>query len=108
MKYNIVSLAVLALLSQSSRVHAGKKSMIALATEDDQIASGSSEWNDIGYIQQSSSRDQGDEDVSDDQNVGIGSLNKQKNKMKVSEEKAEKAAEIRDEINERESSDQNK
>jgi len=28
--------------------------------------------------------------------------------MKVSEEKAEKAAEIRDEINEREGSDQNK
>ena len=110
MKYNIVSFAVLALLSQSSRVQAGKKSMIALATEDDQIASGSSEWNDIGYIQQSSSssRDQGDEDVSDDQNVGIGSLNKQKIKMKVSEEKAEKASEIRDEINERESSDQNK
>jgi protein-arginine kinase activator protein McsA len=40
--------------------------------------------------------------------VGIGSLNKQKIKMKVSEEKAEKASEIRDEINERESSDQNK
>jgi hypothetical protein len=25
--------------------------MIALATEDDQIAAGASEWNDVGYIQ---------------------------------------------------------
>jgi len=30
-----VSLAVMALLSQSSRVQASKKSMVALATEDD-------------------------------------------------------------------------
>lgn len=35
-------------------------------------------------------------------------MNKQKNKMVVSQEKAEKAAEIRDEINKRENSDQNK
>lgn len=66
MKYNIVSLAVLALLSQSSRVQAGKKSMIALATEDDQIASGSSEWNDIGYIQQSAKGDNVEQDPADD------------------------------------------
>lgn len=67
MKYNIVSLAVLALLSQStSRVQAGKKSMIALATEDDQIASGSSEWNDIGYIQQSAKNDNVEQDPEDD------------------------------------------
>jgi len=56
MKYNFVSLAVLALLSKS-KVQAGKKSMIALATEDDQIASGSSEWNDVGYIQQAATHD---------------------------------------------------
>ena len=82
--------------------------MVALATEDDQIAAGSSEWTDIGYIQQSAKGDNVDQDPEDDQNLGIGSLNKQKNKMKVSEEKAEKAAEIRDEINEKEGSDQNK
>lgn len=82
--------------------------MIALATEDDNIAQGSSEWNDIGYIQQSAKGDNVDQDPEDDQNLGIGSLNKQKNKMKVTEEKAEKAAEIRDEINEKEGSDQNK
>jgi hypothetical protein len=66
MKYNIVSLAVLALLSQSSRVQAGKKSMIALATEDDQIAQGSSEWNDVGYIQQSAKNDNLEQDPEDD------------------------------------------
>lgn len=98
----------MALLSQSSRVQAGKKSMVALATEDDQIAAGASEWNDIGYIQQSAKNDKEGEEPEDDQDLGIASLNKQKNKMKVSEEKAEKAAEIREEINERESSDQNK
>jgi len=75
MKYNFVSLAVLALLSKS-KVQAGKKSMIALATEDDQIASGSSEWNDVGYIQQAASHDQADQDPEDDQDLGIGSLNK--------------------------------
>ena len=108
MKYQIASLAVLALLSQSSKVYAGKKSMVALASEDDQIASGSSKWNDVGYIQQSASVKDKDGDVEDEQEVGISSLNKEKNKIIVSEEKAEKAAEIRDEINEKENSDQNK
>lgn len=107
MKYQLVSLAVLALLS-SSKVQAGKKSLVAMASEDDSIAQGSSHWNDVGYIQQSSHKDQDEEDPEDDQNLGISTLNKQKNKMVVSQEKAEKAAEIRDEINERENSDQNK
>ena len=67
MKYNIVSCAVLALLFQSSSmVQATKKSMIALATEDDQIASGASEWNDIGYIQQSAKNDNVEQDPEDD------------------------------------------
>lgn len=74
--------------------------MIALATEDDQIASGSSEWNDVGYIQTKKT----DESPDDDEDISIGSLNKQKNKMVVSEEKQKKADEIRDEINEREQS----
>lgn len=60
--------------------------MIALATEDDQIANGSSEWNDVGYIQ--TKKDSAEENLDDDQNIGIGSLNKAKNKMVVSEEKA--------------------
>lgn len=43
-------MAVLALLS-SSTVAGSDKSMIALATEDDQIAEGASKWNkDVGYI----------------------------------------------------------
>lgn len=50
MKYQLVSLAVLALLS-SSKVQAGKKSLVAMASEDDSIAQGSSQWNDVGYIQ---------------------------------------------------------
>lgn len=80
--------------------------MIALATEDDQIAAGASDWNDIGYIQ---TKKQGaDEDMSDDQNIGIGSLNKMKEKMVVSEEKQKRADEIAEEINEREGSDANK
>lgn len=65
----------MALLTQSSRANEGKKSMIALATEDDQITSGTSEWNDVGYIQQSS-KDSGSEDPDDEQNLGISSLNK--------------------------------
>jgi len=56
----------MALLSQSSRVQAGKKSMVALATEDDQIAAGASEWNDIGYIQQSAKNDKEGEEPEDD------------------------------------------
>jgi hypothetical protein len=99
-------LAVLALLSQSTKVQA--KSMVALATEDDKIATGSSKWNDVGYIQQSSTIKDKDADVEDDTEVGISSLAKEKNKIIVSEEKAEKAAEIRDEINSKENSDQNK
>lgn len=56
----------MAALLSSSTVQAGKKSMIALATEDDNIAQGSSEWNDIGYIQQSAKGDNVDQDPEDD------------------------------------------
>lgn len=80
--------------------------MVALASEDDQITSGNSQWNDVGYIQQSATSKDGD--VADEQDLGISTLNKEKNKIIVSEEKAEKAAEIRDEINDKENSDQNK
>ena len=101
-------MAVLALLS-SSTVAGSDKSMIALATEDDQIAEGASKWNkDVGYIQQSDKNEKDDEgeEIDDQQNVSISSLNKQKNK--ISREKEAKAAQIRDEINEKESSQQNK
>ena len=43
--------------------------------------------------------------MSDDQNIGIGSLNKMKTKMVVSEEKQKRAEEIAEEINEREGSE---
>jgi hypothetical protein len=49
--------------------------MISLATEDDQIASGSSEWNDVGFIQVKGGKE---EEVEDEQDIGISSMNKQK------------------------------
>ena len=60
--------------------------MIALATDDDQIAAGTSEWNDVGYIQ-ASRKDSPTEELDDDSNIGISSLNKEKNKIIVSKEK---------------------
>ena len=65
---------MLALLTSSTEATQNKKSMIALATEDDQIAAGSSDWNDIGYIQ--TKKESADENADDDQNVSISSLNK--------------------------------
>ena len=61
----------MALLTNSAEASQNKKSMIALATEDDSIAAGSSEWNDVGYIQTKK-----DDEMEDDQNISIGSLNK--------------------------------
>ena len=76
--------------------------MIELATEDDKIDAGQSEWNDVGYIQ--TTKKDGQEEPDDDQDIGIGSLNKQKNKLVITD----KAEKMRDEINEKEGSDQNK
>lgn len=93
----------MALLSSSASATQHKKSMIALATEDDQIANGNSEWNDVGYIQSSSKLNQ-DDDMEDEANIGISSMNKQKNKMEITEA----TEELIDQINERENSPQNK
>lgn len=82
-----------------------------MAAEDDQIASGASKWNkDVGFTQLSdkNAREDEEEDMDDEQNIGISTLNKQKNKIEVSREKERKAEQIRDEINEKESSQQNK
>jgi len=70
-------LAVLALLSQSTKV-------VALATENDKIVSGASKLNDVALIQQSSNMKGKDADVEDVTEVGISSLAKEKNKIVVS------------------------
>ncbi len=77
MKYQIASLAVMALLTSSTQ--AGKRTIMSnLAQEDDRIDAGQSEWNDVGYIQTTKGEDNDDEaeDPEDEANIGIGSLNK--------------------------------
>ena len=44
----------------------------------DSIAAGSSEWNDVGYIQTRNTARDNEEEPTDDNNLGISSLNKQK------------------------------
>lgn len=101
MKYQVASLAVLALLTSSAKAGSYKgQSMIELATEDDKIDAGQSEWNDVGYIQ--TTKKDGAE-PEDDSEVSISSLNKQKNKLVITD----KAEKMRDEINEKEGSKQN-
>lgn len=75
MKYQIASLAVLALLAPSTNATVYKgQSMIELATEDDKIDAGQSEWNDVGYIQ--TTKKEGAEEPEDESNISISSLNK--------------------------------
>lgn len=99
MKYRFAtSLAVIALLTSSAQ--AGKRSLIALAEEDDAIESGSSNrWSDVGYTM---TKDESNIETEEDlNNTSLGNLAKAKKK----EEKNEKAATIREEINQKENSD---
>ena len=72
------SLPVIALLTSSASAGANKKSLLGMAAEDDSIAAGSSKWNDVGYIQTKNTAKDNDEEPTDDNNLGISSLNKQK------------------------------
>lgn len=69
--------------------------MSNLAQEDD---------NDVGYIQTTKGNGEDEDDAEDVTNVGISSLNKQKNKLVITD----KAQKLREEINEKEGSSQNK